>query len=99
MTDEAEIDIIVRENLMRDVLARAEDRGRQNEHLVQIGMRAVIRDIQQWVDERPGATETVNVNDLRAYLMACLITSGAYDNVDDPFGALRREMAADHGQG
>lgn len=57
------------------------------ERLIQVGMRAVIRDIQDYLTE--GALEA---DKLRAYLLAMLITAGAYDDGDDPFGALRHEL-------
>lgn len=73
----------------------------QGEGLVAIGMRAVVRDLQDWVLEHAWRSRTgdvVDANLLSAYLLACLITSGAYDDADDPFGELRREMALDHGE-
>jgi hypothetical protein len=46
--------------------------------LVGIGMRAVIRDLQDYVYEHD-MTGTINSSELRAYLLAQLIISGAVD--------------------
>lgn len=48
------------------------------QHLVQVGMRAVIRDLQEYVHERD-MTGTINSHELRAYLLAQLIVAGAVD--------------------
>ncbi len=58
-------------------------------HLIQIGMRAVVRDLMDWIPdhEHPpdGLPTVVYVPELRAYLLAQLITAGAYDDLhDDP---------------
>jgi hypothetical protein len=47
------------------------------EQWVQIGMRAVIADVQEWLVCRG---RTVQADDLRAYLLALLVTAGAYDD-------------------
>lgn len=51
----------------------------ENLRLVQIGMRAVIHDIRDFVEERKRAG-SINVQELQAYLLGCLITAGGYDD-------------------
>jgi len=50
-------------------------------------MRAAIRDVQEWVQANYGlgsnAARVVDVNQLNAYLLAMLITAGAYDDLTD----------------
>lgn len=55
-----------------------------SEQLVQIGMRAVIRDVQEVIDnfsyQYEGASDRcVDVKPLKAYLMSMLIAAGGYD--------------------
>lgn len=47
---------------------------------VQSGMRTVIRDVQEWVGEREAVDGRISVMQLRAYLLALLITAGGYDD-------------------
>jgi hypothetical protein len=55
--------------------------------LVQVGMRAAIRDVQEWVDANtPPAKFNLSERDLRAYLLAMLITAGGYDDLSDNSG-------------
>lgn len=72
----------------------ASDFNPHHERLVQIGMRAVARDIQDWIkghcfspdycDNVPCHCESVVlVEELKAYLLAVLITAGAYDDIHD----------------
>jgi hypothetical protein len=59
------------------------------EHLVQIGMRSVIRDIQEYIDDPPfgiwqeNGIKVLDADDLRAYLLACMITAGGYDELPE----------------
>lgn len=46
-------------------------------HLIQVGMRAVVRDIQDWI----GDAETIDARGLQAYLLAALITAGGFEDV------------------
>jgi hypothetical protein len=50
------------------------------ENLVRIGMLAVIRDVQEYLEDRApfqvGGTSVIPTNDLHAYLLACLVTAG-----------------------
>lgn len=48
------------------------------EKLVQVGMRAVLRDIQDYVYDHD-MTGTINSSELRAYLLAQLIIAGTFD--------------------
>jgi hypothetical protein len=59
-------------------IQRAEDIAAQHQHLIQVGMRAVIRDIQEFIDgHRRG--DTLEVAKLESYLLACLITAGGFE--------------------
>ncbi len=53
---------------------------------MQIGMRAVIRDVQDYVDDNAPLGEDIDSPRLRAYLLACLITAGGYDDPGDEWG-------------
>jgi hypothetical protein len=52
--------------------------------LVQIGMRAAVRDVIEYLDDNtfPQAPP-LDENRLRAYLLGLLITAGAYDDLHD----------------
>ncbi len=55
------------------------------ERLVQIGMRAAIRDVQEWVTVNAWSGDSndqavADADDLRAYLLAMLITADAYED-------------------
>lgn len=57
-------------------------------HLVQLGMRAAIRDVQDWAEHNaqgggPEVDGVLDARGLRAYLLALLITAGAYDDLRD----------------
>lgn len=62
---------------------------RTAEQLVQLGMRAVIRDVQDYLDGHAltfpshGDRTVTDVGVLKAYLLALLITAGAYEDLDD----------------
>jgi hypothetical protein len=63
--------------------ARKDREHALGEHHVQVGMRAIIRDIQEWVvlnrwEEFPGLV--VSADKLNAYLLALLITAGGFDD-------------------
>ncbi len=54
--------------------------------MIQLGMRAVIRDIQEFVNNSTWYEEDCEVlgaDALRAYLLACMITAGAYEDLHD----------------
>jgi hypothetical protein len=53
-------------------------------HLIQLGMRTAIRDVQDYLDcMQRHNQDTVDAKGLRAYLLALLITAGAYDDLAD----------------
>lgn len=54
------------------------------QHLIEIGMRAVIRDVQEWIDYNSDRAGRIDSKGLRAYLLAALITAGASE---DPVAA------------
>lgn len=58
------------------------------ENLVRVGMVAVIRDVQEFLEERApfqvGGTSVISANELHAYLLACLVTAGFV--ADMPYG-------------
>lgn len=49
-------------------------------HLVELGMRAVVRDVQEWIDRNTGDAESIDSKQLRAYLLAALITAGGSED-------------------
>lgn len=56
------------------------------EKLVQIGMRAAIRDIQDYITVNNFSENhlaVLNLDDLNAYLLAMLITTGLYEDIPD----------------
>jgi hypothetical protein len=64
--------------------------------LVQIGMRAAIRDVQEWLDQTEsyqGDTRLISAEDLQAYLMAMLFTAGV--SLDDDWSV----VVSEHGEG
>lgn len=66
------------------------------EYLVQIGMRAAIRDIQEYVDINTGDHgETIDARHLSAYLLAGLVVAGAYEDPEPP----ARSYPLDEGMG
>jgi hypothetical protein len=57
--------------------------GVRAQHMRQ-GMRTAIRDVQDWVAIKQRYNmDTVPADELRAYLLALLITAGAYDDLSD----------------
>jgi hypothetical protein len=50
------------------------------ETFVRVGMLAVIRDIQDWTEGHADhPRDCVDLNQLRGYLLACVITAGGYE--------------------
>jgi hypothetical protein len=50
-------------------------------HLIRIGMLAVIRDVQDYIESHSAvASDGLNLDDMRAYLLAQLILAGGYDD-------------------
>jgi outer membrane biogenesis lipoprotein LolB len=63
-----------------------------NVTLVQIGMRAAIRDIQEWLDTQPlmmTDSRLVDADDLQAYLLAMLFSAGV--NMEDEWAVVAGE--------
>lgn len=54
----------------------SEETGQHARHLVKMGMRAVIRDLQDWADAR---YDDSTASELRAYLLTQLIVAGEFD--------------------
>jgi hypothetical protein len=52
--------------------------------LVQVGMRAAIRDVQDYVHDQQDST--LDADRLNAYLLGLLITAGAYEDITDGEG-------------
>lgn len=50
------------------------------QHLIELGMRAVIRDVQEWIAHHGDRDGYVEAKGLRAYLLAALITAGASED-------------------
>ncbi len=58
------------------------------EHFVRVGMVAVIRDVQDYIDSHTCFGAGVDAGHLRAYLLGQLIVADGYHNpFDDPAGS------------
>lgn len=57
------------------------------EAMIQLGMRAAIRDVQDWIEgnawHNDGFELVLDAAPLKAYLLAMLITAGAFEDLHD----------------